>query len=160
MSSQRIICVTGAYSGAGKTTVAETLLKHLPGKWGALKYTKTSFYTSVKDETESAAEGKDTYRLRVAGAKLVIRIESPYEALAEAVSVAMSLLSGCDGIVAEGNSLIEFLPADVVIFVFGKDSKKIKPSAVKALQRADILVKGSINEEEIVREVLERLEKE
>ncbi|RME67457.1 MAG: hypothetical protein D6778_03250 [Nitrospirae bacterium] len=154
---QKIICVTGAHSSCGKTWVAEMLLRNLKGHWGALKYTKTSLYSRVTDETDTAPPEKDTGRLRRAGASRVVRIESPYEGLSEAVPLAMQLLSGCEGIVAEGNSLVEFLPADVVIFVFGKDPENLKPSARKVLEKADIRVYFPVQEGVWIQEVKERV---
>jgi hypothetical protein len=80
-----------------------------------------------------------------AGAREVIWIQSPVEGLAEPLKMAMGMLSGCDGLIIEGNSPIEFLEPDVVIFQFGKDLKRIKPSAIKALKKADLIICHSTN---------------
>ncbi len=154
---QKIICIGGGYSGCGKTTTAEVLLRHLKGRWGALKYTKTAFYCTVVDETDSAPPDKDTGRLLRAGAKRVVRIQSPPEALEETVSLALQILSDCDGIVAEGNSLVEFLPADIVIFVSGRDPERLKPSATEIREMAHIVVEPSTDEAELLKEVLTRI---
>ncbi len=135
-----IISVTGAHSGSGKTLVAEILLQGLRGRWAAVKYTKTAFYTSVREVVSPSADDKDTTRLLRAGGSPVIWIQAPTEALDESLDIATGLASGCDGIVIEGNSPIEFLTPDIVIFVFGKDPLRLKPSGRKALQRADLLV--------------------
>jgi len=138
---KKIICIAGTYSGCGKTTIAELLLKTLKGNWGALKYTKTSLYIAVSDETEDPPKGKDTYRMKKAGAKKVIRIQSPEDRLEEPVQIALRLMADCDGIIAEGNSLVEFLNPDIVIFVWGQDIDKIKSSAkrlFKTLYRQDV----------------------
>jgi|Deesub1362B_J571_1020462.scaffolds.fasta_scaffold00139_54 molybdopterin-guanine dinucleotide biosynthesis protein len=146
----KIISICGAHSGCGKTTVAEAILQGLEGRWGALKYTRTAFYTTVSDETYNASQSKDTFRLRRAGAERVIRIQAPPEELQESLNMAMALMADCDGVVTEGNSLIEFLNPDIVIFVFGRDRLRIKPSAKDILQKADIVVGWSETSENIL----------
>jgi ABC-type oligopeptide transport system ATPase subunit len=136
---QTVICIGGAHSGCGKTTVAENLLRLLGGSWGAIKYTKTAFYTSVRRSPE-APEDKDTSRLRRAGAGDVLWVQAPDAGLEEPMDMAVNLLAHCEGIVVEGNSPIEFLSPDIVIFVFGKDIGRLKPSALRIVKKADIVI--------------------
>ncbi len=135
-----IISVAGAHSNCGKTTVCELLLKNLSGKWGAIKYTKTAFYTSVSDETSIQPDGKDTQRMLSAGAHRVLWLQAPIDALSETLPVAIDMLSECTGLVIEGNSPIEFLSPDIVIFVFGRDIKRVKASAQLAIKKADFII--------------------
>jgi molybdopterin-guanine dinucleotide biosynthesis protein len=162
-----IIGVGGSHSGAGKTTVAEALLKHLTkianvsvnsnsagkekltlktytdtkNRWGAIKYTKTVIYTSIIDDPETLTpEGKDTARLINAGAEKTLWVQSPPEELKEVLPIAVDRLSNLRGIIVEGNSAIEFLKPDVVIFIFGRDAGTLKKSAVKILDMADIIL--------------------
>ncbi|MDH5767928.1 MAG: hypothetical protein OEZ31_03100, partial [Nitrospirota bacterium] len=66
-----IIGIGGAHSGAGKTAYASLILKRLKG-WGAIKYTKTSLYSSITDDVKILSEkGKDTKRLLDSGAERV-----------------------------------------------------------------------------------------
>ncbi len=139
MTAQPIICVCGAHSGCGKTTVAEALLKTLRGSWCAVKYTKTDLYTSVSRNPEAPGD-KDTSRLLRAGAGDVVWIQAPETELADALGTAFGMLDRCEGILIEGNSPIEFLTPDVVIFVFGRDPGRMKPSASRILEKADVLV--------------------
>jgi len=139
VNRQTIISVGGAHSGCGKTTVAENLLRLLKGSWGAVKYTKTAFYTSVSRNPE-APEDKDTSRFRRAGAGDVLWVQSPDAGLEETIDMAVNMLAHCEGIVIEGNAPIEFLSPDIVIFVFGKDTGRLKPSALRILKKADIVV--------------------
>ncbi len=136
---RKLICIGGAHSGCGKTTVAENLLRLLPGSWCAVKYTKTAFYTSVRPAPD-AEDSKDTSRMREAGADGVVWVQSPETGLKEALSLALDMLPGCEGVMVEGNSPIEFLSPDIVIFVFGKDPGRIKPSASRALRKADLII--------------------
>ncbi len=153
--SQRIICIGGAHSGCGKTTVAEILLRNLEGDWGAIKYTKTAFYSSVTEVTEeNDLPGKDTARLRASGAKRVIWVQSPEDQVQEPLQIALNLLSECQGVVVEGNSAIEFLNPDIVIFVFGEDKDRIKPSAERIIPRADIVVSQAPSADERIKTIV------
>ncbi|GAB4407542.1 MAG: molybdopterin-guanine dinucleotide biosynthesis protein MobB [Thermodesulfovibrionales bacterium] len=143
-----IIGVGGAHSGAGKTTLAVALLRHLTEinpLWGAIKYTKTAIYCSMIDDIEVLSkEDKDTERLLSSGAERVLWVQSPASELGEVLPMAVEKLSDLKGIVVEGNSAIEFLRPDIIIFIFGSDSGRIKESARRVLEMADVVVcKGS-----------------
>ncbi|RMF99749.1 MAG: hypothetical protein D6726_12460 [Nitrospirae bacterium] len=132
--------------------MAELLIRGFKGKWSAIKFSKTDFYTSVKEITPPLEDGKDTTRLSLAGGSPVIWVKSPSEQLEEPLRLALSLTGDVEGVVVEGNSPIEFLSPDVVIFVFGKDIKRIKPSGRRALKRADLLIARTPIPEEILSE--------
>ena len=135
-----IIGVGGAYSGTGKTTFASLILGRLKG-WGAIKYTKTAIYCSVTDDVSILSEeGKDTSRLLNSGAEKVLWVKSPYENLAEILPMAIENLSSREGIVVEGNSAIEVLKPDIVIFLAGSEEDKTKSSAEKIIRMADIII--------------------
>lgn len=159
MSRPLLIGVGGAHSGAGKTTVARLLLKHLTRdtspsplithrpslinlkRWGAIKYTKTDLYTSLIDnKAVLARDDKDTGKLISAGAEEVLWIQGPRDGIEETVSIAIDRLSHLDGIVIEGNSAIEFSNPDIVIFILGSSGNIEKPSAIRLIKRADIIV--------------------
>ena len=135
-----IIGIGGAHSGAGKTSIASLILKRLKG-WGAIKYTKTSLYCSIIDDIEVLSEtDKDTKRLLDSGAERVLWVQSPYSELVEILQIAVGRLSDLKGIVVEGNSAIEFLKPDVVIFISESRVGKTKKSAGKVLAMADVVV--------------------
>jgi LAO/AO transport system kinase len=133
-----IIGIGGAHSKVGKTTVACQILKRLHG-WGAIKYTKTSFYSSIVDSPDILRQGnKDTSRLINTGAQNVLWVQSPREGLQEVLQVAIDMLSYVKGIVIEGNGAIEVLKPDLVIFVTG--DREIKRGAEKTLRIADAVI--------------------
>ncbi len=135
-----IIGIGGAYSGAGKTSYASLLLKRLKG-WGAIKYTKTSLYCSIIDDLEVLSEkGKDTKRLLDSGAEKVLWVRSPYDGLTEILQIAVESLSYLKGIILEGNSAIEVLNPDIVIFISGVDGERFKKGAEKILRIADVVI--------------------
>lgn len=148
-----IIGIGGAHSGAGKTTLAAAILKylithsppiypfsHLP-KFGAIKYTMTALYSSiVDDKTILSQKDKDTRRLSDAGAEQVVWIQCPASELKEIMPMAIDRLSHLDAILVEGNSAIEFIKPDIVIFISGESQKNTKPSAKAVLKLADIII--------------------
>ena len=149
------IGIGGAHSAVGKTTLAAALLKKLTKKnksyrtdksyrtyrWGAIKYTKTPFYSSVVDDRPVLAQkGKDTAMMLEAGAEEVLWVRSPAGGLGEVLPLALERLSHLDGILIEGNSAIEFLKPDIVIFLGGTCLESFKPSALVVMKLADIFV--------------------
>ncbi|MDI6889332.1 MAG: hypothetical protein QMC83_00100 [Thermodesulfovibrionales bacterium] len=133
-----IIGIGGAHSKVGKTTVACQILKRLGG-WGAIKYTKTLFYSSIVDSPGILRQkNKDTNRLLDAGAHEVLWVQSPPEGLKEILQIAVDRLSHLKGIILEGNSAIEALRPDVVIFIPG--NKELKRSADEILRMADAVI--------------------
>lgn len=135
-----IIGIGGAYSSVGKTTIASILLNHLKG-WGAIKYTPSDLYCSILDDREILRqEGKDTAILLSSGAEEVLWVQSPPLELKEVISMAIDRLSHLRGIIVEGNSAIEFLKPDIVIFISGRDTETLKESAINILNMADIIL--------------------
>lgn len=134
-----IIGIGGAHSGSGKTECASFLIRNLRN-WGAIKYTKTAIYSSVTEDIRILSkQDKDTKRLLDAGAEKVVWVQSPPDQLSEVLPLATEKLAGFRGIIVEGNSAIEFLSPDIIIFVFGKDPKRIKESSKKILGMSDVV---------------------
>ena len=166
-----IIGVGGTCSNSGKTTTAVLLLRYLasgkglqatyragedtcnvlstvihpksggPGKWGAIKYTKTELYASlVDDKTVLSRKDKDTGKFIDAGAEDVIWVKSPPRDLKDLLPRAVGRLSCLDGLVVEGNSAIEFLKPDIVIFMIGKNRECWKTGIEEIVSISDIIV--------------------
>ncbi len=139
----RIISVAGAHSGVGKTSLCTLLLKTLKG-FGAIKYTRTSLYTSVTDDEELITQkDKDTALMYSAGAKKVVWIRSPSDTLPDVLDIALGRMYGLKGVVIEGNSPVRFLNPDLLIFVIGEDYK-IKASAKDIKKKANVIVVNTI----------------
>lgn len=133
-----IIGIGGAHSKVGKTTVACQILKRLSG-WGAVKFTKTSFYSSIVDSPEILRQkNKDTYRLLNAGAQNVLWVQSSPEDLNETLGIALDRLKHLKGIIIEGNSAIDALIPEIVIFVSGNEG--LKRGSEKILRMADAVI--------------------
>ncbi|MBI5026043.1 MAG: hypothetical protein HZC12_04785 [Nitrospirae bacterium] len=137
-----IISIAGSHSKVGKTTLASILLGEIKG-FGAIKFTKTAFYTSiVSDERILRQKGKDTAVMLEAGAVRVLWVQCPEKELAEALPVALSEMSGLNGIIVEGNSPVDFLTPHLVIFITDPHGR-LKSSAQSAVRKADVIVINS-----------------
>lgn len=138
------IGIGGTHSGSGKTTIAAALIKYLTKdnrRWGAIKYTKTrSQPLIVTGKKNLTAEGKDTFRLLMAGASEVVWVKSPASGLNKVLPEAAKKLSYLEGIIIEGNSAIEFLKPDIVIFIFGEDKNHWKSGIERLFTDADIIL--------------------
>lgn len=135
-----LIGIGGGGSSSGKTTLGCHILRELSkyGTWGALKYTKTALYSKiVQDESVLKEKDKDTARLLEAGAVEAIWVQAPREGLEDTIKEAINMFSPLDGIIIEGNSAIEVLNPDIVIFIFRGE---IKPGSERVLESADIVV--------------------
>ncbi len=128
-------------SDTSKDSLLATRYSLLNKRWGAIKYTKTAFYSSIIDNKSILCqEDKDTKKLLGAGAEEVLWVQSPANEINEVLPMAIDRLSHFDGIIIEGNSAIEFLKPDIVIFLLGFRTKRIKPSAQAVFEHADIIV--------------------
>jgi molybdopterin-guanine dinucleotide biosynthesis protein len=142
MPEFRIISVTGAHSKVGKTTLCSILLQNLKG-FGAIKFTRTSLYARIIEDPEIITQKEtDTGIMSESGAERVVWIQSPSEKLGEPLNMALDRMDGLKGVVVEGNSPVEHMEPDLIIFIIGGDGK-IKPSAVKLSDRADVIVISS-----------------
>ena len=156
MSGMKIITISGAHSGVGKTTLAEMLFKKLK-KWSALKITvsHTGFcpkgkpcgacddlkakFCIVSDEKIITEAGKDTARFKASGAEKALWLRAKPEGLKEGLRKVIPRFKGAKGILIEGTSVLKYLDPDLAIFVKKKDSV-LKPSAKSALKKMDLII--------------------
>ena len=139
MPKFRIISVTGAHSKVGKTTLCSILLKNLKG-FGAIKFTKTSLYSKLVDDPETITQkNTDTGIMSEAGAEKVVWVQSPPEKLEDPLHIALGRMAGLRGVVVEGNSPVEYMEPDLIVFIIGDDGQ-IKPSAMELSKKADIII--------------------
>ena len=153
----RIITVSGAHSGVGKTTVAEALLKKLKG-WSCLKVTVrhnggfcptgrdcgvcdtlSSKFCIVSDENIIEEKDKDTQRFKASGAKKVLWLKAKPEGLKQGLKKAIAKFKGAKGLIIEGNSALRYIEPDLAIFLKRKNSL-LKDSAWPAIKKADLVL--------------------
>jgi molybdopterin-guanine dinucleotide biosynthesis protein len=140
-----IIGIGGSCSNAGKTTIACSLLRYFKKdglqKWGAIKYTKTELYASLVDDRAALSQkDKDTGRFIAAGSDEVLWVKSPPQDLNELLPMAMDRMSRVDGLIVEGNSVIEFLNPDIVIFIFRNKKTLWKDGIERLVGISDIII--------------------
>ena len=137
----KIITVSGAYSGIGKTTLIERLLKQLKD-WSALKVTlikdgpcprkipcgicekQDAVFTIVSARPIINQKGKDTRRMKAAGAKKVLWLKAKPAGLEEGLKKALARFKGSAGVVIEGTSVLKYLKPDLGIFITDKGKVK------------------------------------
>lgn len=137
-----IVSVSGAHSGIGKTAFVEYLLSHLKG-WSALKVTvikdgpcprerpcgvcqrQDSPFSIVSDSRIINQKGKDTQRMKLAGARRVLWLKAKPLGLKEGLKKALKKIRNSNGIVIEGNSVLKYLKPDFSIFVAAKGRAKL-----------------------------------
>ena len=153
----KIITISGAHKGVGKTALACRILKSLKG-FGAIKTTVSKENVSVTSKEEAIeVPGKDTALLKEAGAEKVVLVSSPRKDLGWALKVALRMVSGCKGVIIEGTGVLDYIKPDVAILI--KDApdfigepcfftsfknkakgKRIKESAKRALKKVDLVI--------------------
>lgn len=135
----KIITVSGAHSNIGKTTVIERLLKIFKG-WSCLKVTVTRKgrcprktacgvcseqdkpFSIISDPGIINQKGKDTQRMKSAGAKKVLWLKATPPGLGDGLKRALKKLETARvrGIVIEGTSILKYLKPDLGIFIDAK----------------------------------------
>lgn len=138
----KIIVVSGSGSEVGKTFLAEQLLRNL-SDWSALKVTVSKegtcphqkscrvcpeieepFYI-IRDEKIINQPGKDTARLKAAGAKQVIWLKASLKGLKDGLEKALLEFAHCAGLVIEGTSVLKFIKPDINIHILKRGNYKI-----------------------------------
>ena len=153
----RIITVSGAQSGVGKTRMVETLLRLCKG-WSALKITVThrqgqcpvhkdchtcdelkDDFSIINNKKIIETKGKDTARFKEAGAEKVLWLKSRPQALGKGLKEVIPLFRKAKGLIIESNSALEYIKPDLAVFVKKKNSL-LKPSAKKIINKMDLVV--------------------
>jgi len=158
MTSQRpiIVAISGFSSNVGKTTLMCEVLEQLPG-WEAIKLTRGHYRSCGRDPAgccvsdmlrdepviRSGREanyqaGKDTGRFWDAGASNVHWVIVKDDQVAQGITEALARVEA-DGVIVEGNSLLEYVKADLTIMCARSEGGKIKPSARRVLSKIDFL---------------------
>jgi molybdopterin-guanine dinucleotide biosynthesis protein len=152
----KIVAVSGFSSNVGKTTLVCELLKHLSG-WEAIKLTRGHYRSCGRDPAgccvsdllrdepvvRSGREanyetGKDTGKFWDAGAANVHWVIVKDDQVESGINEALSRVRA-KGVVIEGNSLLDHLKPDLAIVCARADGGKVKPSARRALAKADLI---------------------
>jgi len=150
MKHAAIVAVSGFTSEVGKTTLMCDLLRAFPG-WEAIKMTRGHYRSCGKDphtccvshllsdqpvirsgREQTYAFGKDTGRYWDAGAANVHWVIVTDAQVEQGIKQALECVFA-PGVFIEGNSFLDFIPADFVVMVSRASGGKLKGSARRAL---------------------------
>jgi len=164
MNRPAIIAVSGFSSEVGKTTLMCDLLRSFPG-WEAIKVTRGHYRSCGRDphaccvsdllsdepvirsgRNQNYAPGKDTGRYWDAGAANVHWVIVTDEQVERGIKQAVDRVRA-PGVFIEGNSILEFIKADLVLMVSRSSGGKIKASARQALAHSSAIYLSNISEE-------------
>jgi hypothetical protein len=164
MKRPAIVAVSGFSSEVGKTTLMCDLLRAFPG-WEAIKVTRGHYRSCGRDphaccvsdllsdepvirsgRDQNYAVAKDTGRYWDAGAANVHWVIVTDEQVERGIKEAVDGVAA-PGVLIEGNSILEFIQADLVLMVSRASGGKIKGSARQALVHASAIYLSNVTEE-------------
>ena len=96
----------------------------------------------LREENQSSGLD-DSKRLLKSGAKKVFYIKSTIDALGEAVQELKNKYDDSQLFICESNSVLEYYNPGAFIMILGTDKTKYKYSALKFMDRSDIIIKSS-----------------
>ncbi|HKY59631.1 MAG TPA: hypothetical protein VJP59_01350 [Gemmatimonadota bacterium] len=151
-----VVTVSGTASEVGKTGLMCALLGRLPG-WAAVKVTRGHYRSCGRDPETccvshllgdrprvfadrdvTGVKGKDTGRYWEAGATDVRWVVAARGQEHDGLSRALAELAGVDGVLVEGNRILERLPRPrLALLVAHPAQREIKASARRILDRID-----------------------
>lgn len=88
-------------------------------------------FSIIKDQAIIDQPGKDTARLKEAGAREVIWLKAKPHGLKKGFSQALSAFDSCAGVIIEGTSVLKVLKPDVHIHVYNKGNYILCPPLSK-----------------------------
>ena len=142
-AEQKIITVSGLYSGIGKTGLCRHIISLMPG-CAAIKVTINDHTTEVLDDEASImVAGKDTWRMKTSGAGQVVWVRAQEAHLKGALADALKRVDANLRLLIEGHSMLAHITPTVAVFICDSRicaDKPPKPSRAEALAKADIII--------------------
>jgi hypothetical protein len=142
-AEQKIITVSGLYSGIGKSELCAHIVSLLPG-CAAIKVTINDQTTEVLDDEASImVAGKDTWRLKTSGAAQVVWVRAQEEHLKGALADALKRVGSNPRLLIEGNSVLAHMTPALAVFLCDSRicaDRPPKPSRAAGLAKADIVI--------------------
>jgi hypothetical protein len=152
-----VVVVGGHSRNVGKTSVVAGLIAATPEmEWTALKITQYGhgicsdhgeecgcadpLHPFVISEELERRSGTDTSRFMVSGAQKVFWARTAMGQLGEAWPELQAIFSAATNVICESNSILQFVHPDVCVMVLDGGVADFKPSSLRYLDRADVLV--------------------
>ncbi len=162
MTSSSVVSVSGTCSRAGKTALAESVLRALPPRTAAaVKFTTTDDvfaccprgtactvcdidtpYRLVDDVAVLDQPGTDTARLRLAGAREVLWVIARQAAASEAWSLLSRRLPTAGLVVLEGSTIVPTVAPALRLFVAHPflSPRRWKPTTATLVRESDAVI--------------------
>ena len=159
--SMAIVVVGGHTRNIGKTSVVAAIIARLPEmRWTAMKITQyghgicsangepcdcaTDDHTIAITAERDPNTGTDSARFLKAGAVRSLWVRTRQGSLADAMPGVRKEIARAENVIIESNSVMQFLRPDLFLSVLDYATADFKPSALRALDRADaILLRAS-----------------
>ncbi len=152
-----LVVVGGHSRNIGKTSVVAGLIRALPqANWTALKITQfghgvcaaaghacdcaTAPEHPYAIEQELAPSKTDSGRFLAAGARRSFWVRTRQGHLAPALPALRRIFETSENVIAESNSLVQFVQPDLYLAVLDFSQRDFKPSALKYLDRASAVI--------------------
>ncbi len=153
------LVIGGHTRNIGKTSVAAGLITAIPeANWTALKITQfghgvcssdgeacecavvdSEHPFAISEETDPAS-GSDTSRFLAAGARRSYWVRTAAGQLGHALPALRRILGTDQHVIAESNSILQFLKPDLYFAVMDFAAGDFKPTSLQYLDRADALI--------------------
>lgn len=156
-----IVVVGGHTRNIGKTSAVAAIIARMPEmRWTAMKITQyghgicsangepcdcaTDDHTIAITAERDPETGTDSARFLKAGAVRSLWVRTRQGSLANAMPGVRKEIARAENVIIESNSVLRFLRPDLFLSVLDYATADFKPSALKALDRADaILLRAS-----------------
>jgi molybdopterin-guanine dinucleotide biosynthesis protein len=156
-----IVVVGGHTRNIGKTSVVAAIIARLPEmRWTAMKITQyghgicsangepcdcaTDDHTIAITAERDPNTGTDSARFLKAGAVRSLWVRTRQGSLADAMPGVRKEIARAENVIIESNSVMQFMRPDIFLSVLDYATADFKPSALRALDRADaILLRAS-----------------
>ncbi len=145
----KIVTISGACKDVGKTNLAVSIIKRIKGL-AALKYSLhyPGNGTGVITDPEILDKhGTDTSKFLKAGANPVFWVCTNGGQLELDLKKALSLLPPGSNVIIEGNSVLNYLKPAFAVFIMNSCWDRVKPSAIEAMARANVIIEYSKNKD-------------
>ncbi len=165
MTRPAIVAISGFSSEVGKTTLMCELVRSFPG-WEAIKVTRGHYRSCGKDphaccvsdllsnepvirsgREQNYESGKDTGRYWDAGAANVHWVIVTDDQVERGIQEALRRVTA-EGVFIEGNSILDFINADVALMVSRSTGGTVKGSARRVLSSSTAIYLSNFTDEE------------
>jgi hypothetical protein len=123
---------------AVKTSIFDAESLEYEPYWGTILYTDPESRVFLTEDMNAPA-GKDTGRMRDAGAKRVLWLHAVYSQLELSAKILKDVLGPGTVSVCESTGLRAVVEPDVFILVHSKETQQVKPTAQNVMHHADII---------------------